>query len=175
MKAISLLQPWASLCVHTDENGKALKQIETRSWNTKHRGDLLIHASMGKKHLKDSVSNMYEFMNNSVYGEFMSGTLPFGAIIGKVNLVDTFPTNDQFLMDSDGIFMTDKNGTATNNWSFTEQELAFGDYSPNRFGWLLSYPILFKEPIPCKGQLSIWNVPNELLEAVNHQIQIATS
>lgn len=42
MKAISILQPWASLCVHTDENGKALKQIETRSWNTSRKKYWLI-------------------------------------------------------------------------------------------------------------------------------------
>ena len=45
MKVLSILQPWASLCLTVDEKGKALKQIETRSWNTKYRGELLIHAS----------------------------------------------------------------------------------------------------------------------------------
>lgn len=39
MKVISLLQPWASLVI------LGHKKIETRSWNTKYRGDLLIHAS----------------------------------------------------------------------------------------------------------------------------------
>jgi len=39
MKAISLKQPWASLIA----NGK--KTIETRTWPTKYRGDLLICAS----------------------------------------------------------------------------------------------------------------------------------
>jgi len=39
MKAISLKQPWASLIA----NGE--KTIETRTWPTKYRGDLLICAS----------------------------------------------------------------------------------------------------------------------------------
>jgi activating signal cointegrator 1 len=43
MKAISLLQPWATLVV------MGVKTIETRSWQTPHRGELLIHASLGKK------------------------------------------------------------------------------------------------------------------------------
>ncbi len=43
MKVISLLQPWASLVV------MGYKKCETRSWNTKSRGTLLIHASLGKK------------------------------------------------------------------------------------------------------------------------------
>lgn len=39
MKVISLLQPWATLAVIGQ------KKIETRSWSTKYRGPLLIHAS----------------------------------------------------------------------------------------------------------------------------------
>jgi len=42
MKAISLLQPWATLVV------TGVKTIETRSWGTKYRGPILIHASQGK-------------------------------------------------------------------------------------------------------------------------------
>ena len=60
MKVLSLLQPWANLCVMTDsKTGKAYKQIETRSWNTKYRGELLIHASAGKK--ADQRSIMLDF------------------------------------------------------------------------------------------------------------------
>ena len=42
MKVISVLQPWASLIV------MGAKKIETRSWQTKYTGELLIHASLGK-------------------------------------------------------------------------------------------------------------------------------
>ena len=42
MKVLSLLQPWATLVV------MGIKQIETRSWSTAHRGTLLIHASKGR-------------------------------------------------------------------------------------------------------------------------------
>lgn len=42
MKAISLWQPWATFLVH------GLKKIETRSWSTKYRGPLLIHAALKK-------------------------------------------------------------------------------------------------------------------------------
>lgn len=43
-----------------------------------------------------------------------------------------------------------------------EQELAFGDYSPNRFGWLLANAVWFVNPIPAKGSLSIWNFNGEI-------------
>lgn len=42
MKALSIRQPWAWLIV----NG--YKDIENRSWNTKYRGPVLIHASARK-------------------------------------------------------------------------------------------------------------------------------
>jgi hypothetical protein len=41
MQAISIRQPWATLIVH------AGKTIENRSWPTKFRGPVLIHASKG--------------------------------------------------------------------------------------------------------------------------------
>lgn len=41
MKAISIRQPWAWLIV----NG--YKDIENRTWNTKYRGPVLIHAAQG--------------------------------------------------------------------------------------------------------------------------------
>lgn len=161
MKVLSLLQPWASLCVHIDDNGKALKQIETRSWNTKHRGRLLIHASAGKK--KEAIHLYNEskrsFLYNSNFRGVAFNDLPFGAIIGCVDLVDTIGFNEEFQMET--------------SKKLSNQELAFGDYSPNRYGWLLSNPILFREPIPCKGQLSIWNLPAELEPLVNRQIELA--
>lgn len=41
MKAISLTQPWATL-VHL-----GAKRVETRSWYTSYRGQLVIHAAKG--------------------------------------------------------------------------------------------------------------------------------
>ena len=38
MKAISIRQPWAWLIVH------GYKDVENRTWATKHRGPILIHA-----------------------------------------------------------------------------------------------------------------------------------
>lgn len=40
MKVLTLHQPWASLVAH------GVKSIETRSWSTKHRGPLAIHAAV---------------------------------------------------------------------------------------------------------------------------------
>jgi hypothetical protein len=44
VKIISIRQPWASLIVHGSKN------IENRSWPTKYRGPLLVHASLNVDH-----------------------------------------------------------------------------------------------------------------------------
>ena len=43
MKAISVKQPWASMIASGE------KTLETRTWNTKHRGEILIVASKNPK------------------------------------------------------------------------------------------------------------------------------
>ena len=152
IKVLSILQPWASLAV------LGHKKIETRSWNTKYRGVLYIHASMGKNYKKlDANDNLYRFYykllsHNQVVPFYR---LPFGAIIGKVDLIDTVKVDDVLFCES---FL--KNGV---KWELSNQELAFGDYSDNRFGWLLANPVKFKKPIPAKGQLGIWNFDEKLI------------
>lgn len=41
MKVLTIKQPWATLIMQGD------KRFEFRSWQTKYRGDLLIHAGKG--------------------------------------------------------------------------------------------------------------------------------
>lgn len=167
MKCISILQPWASLVVTKDPaTGKAYKQIETRSWNTKFRGPLLIHASAKKppKNKPEWWYDLFDTIDKTRKGYPGYGWLPYGRIIGMVNVVDTFeiiPANPLNLFFE-------------SNEKEWDQELSFGDYSAGRYGWLLSDPILFKTPIPCKGSLSIWNLPAELEEAVQEQIRMAS-
>jgi hypothetical protein len=38
----------------------------------------------------------------------------------------------------------------------SRQELAFGDYTPGRYAWLLSDVQALPTPIPVKGQLGLW-------------------
>ena len=145
MKVLSILQPWASLVV------LGHKKIETRSWNTKYRGELLIHASAMKIRLQDGMYPLIDHMERIGFMENYS-ELPYGAIIGKAILIDVVPSEGFYLFASNGI-------------SNIEQEQAFGDYSPNRFLWILHNPVLFDEPIPCKGELGIWNFD------VDHEIK----
>jgi activating signal cointegrator 1 len=145
MKVISLLQPWATLVVI------GAKKIETRSWNTKFRGEILIHAS--RKFAKNQIELGQELNRKYGVGLGHVDDLPTGAIIGKVNVIDTFQFDEQ--TKESLVYYYDHEYKI--GWELNEQELTFGDYSGGRYGWLLSDPIQFTEPIPAKGSLSIWN------------------
>lgn len=134
MKAISLQQPWASLVV------MGAKKTETRSWNTFYRGRILIHASQGKD-MGINVWNLPPF--EKYIKDFNS--LPFGAIIGECKIDETVETEKI-------------------RHRLSVEEAAFGDYSTGRIAWRLVQPITYKKPIPYKGQLSIWEFPDELLK-----------
>lgn len=167
VKCLSILQPWASLCV-TGE-----KRIETRSWNTKYRGELYIHASASKKCINMAAHPYFcDCLPIKVTQQQFSKTdiivpdvakFPFGAIIGKVDLIDV-ETADSLIgrelpdLPRPTIFIP----SLREEWFVNEKEESFGDYSSNRFGWLLANPVMFDKPIPAKGKLGIWNYELEV-------------
>ena len=134
MKAISLLQPWASLVV------MGLKTIETRSWATQHRGSILIHASKGK--------SGGIFADHPAFKKHIPdfNSLPFGALIGTVIITTVIGVDQTGLPDH---VMA----------QLTMEEKAFGDYSSGRFAWLLADPVMFENPIPARGMLNVWEYP----------------
>jgi hypothetical protein len=135
VKVLSLLQPWATFVVI------AVKKIETRSWITNHRGTLLIHASKGK------AGSM--FAHKSPFKKYIPdfNRLPFGAIIGQVELVD--------VMKTEALGMSDEHIN-----KLTLEEKAFGDYESGRYAWMLEDAVMFKEVFYCRGSMSLWNCPS---------------
>ena len=137
MKTISLLQPWASLVV------MGVKKIETRSWSTRHRGTLLIHASMGKAGaLLASEPPFPKYISNF-------SQLPFGAIIGQVSLTEVVRVEELALP-----------GNAINQLAMEER--AFGDYTNGRYAWILEDPVQFHRPVPVRGTLGLWEYSGSL-------------
>jgi hypothetical protein len=143
MKAISLWQPWASLMVI------GLKKNETRSWATKYRGLLAIHASKKVVPFKDAFGHLpvtlQKFLMDRIvehYGCYSN--LPTGAVLGTVNVKGCVDT--EF-----GRFVSG------------ETELACGDYTDGRFAWLTDDSFKFDKPIPAKGMQGFWNWDGEVL------------
>lgn len=123
MKVLSLKQPFAELVV----SGK--KTIELRKWNTRFRGEFLVHASKipDKKSMK----------------KLGFEKLPLGMIVGKSNLVEV----KKYLDEAE--FMKDKN-------KHLAEPLRIGIVSDwGKFGFVLKNSKRIK-PIPAKGMLGFW-------------------
>jgi hypothetical protein len=138
MKVLSLLQPWATLVV------MGVKKIETRSWRSAYRGELLIHASSGKK----ASILVTELPFKKYIPDFAS--LPFSAIIGKVVLDDIVPVEQLYLSDA-------------HLNTLTLEEKAFGDYTKGRYAWLISDSVEFKKPVFTRGALGLWQCNSDEL------------
>lgn len=138
MKALSLTQPWATLVAVGE------KKLETRSWPTYYRGPLLIHASKGFPLGARTICHRAPFCYALARAGYLHPKeLPLGAIVGIVTLTGCTSTTDAL----EGI---------------SAEEHAFGDYGPGRFAWRLTEALRFNEPIPCKGALGLWKVPDEI-------------
>ena len=78
MKVITIKQPWATLIA------KGYKEYEFRTWKTKYRGDILIHA--GKSIDKKA---MERFKNLNL-------EYPLGQIIAKATITDCIYVDEEF-------------------------------------------------------------------------------
>lgn len=138
MKAVTIWQPWASLVAC------GLKKYETRSWNTSYRGPLLIHAAKRPPRRDDWGDNGDEIVKalHSIGIETTEG-MPVGCALCTVYLVNVFSVED-----------------AITNGLISDQEKAFGDYSPGRYAWVLVNLVKLPEPIPMKGERRLWTPPN---------------
>ena len=114
MKAISIRQPW---CHHILYDGK---DVENRSWPTKFRGKVLIHASKGFDREDRDLVQKHE--------------MPLGGIVGMMEITDCVSA-----MDS--------------RWFFGPYGFVIGRRRALPF-------------VPCKGALSFFDVPPEVMEQV---------
>lgn len=81
MKALSIKQPWAHLIVHGG------KDVENRTWATKHRGRFLVHASQGMTRAEHSAVVRY-CADRGLPAPAAYELLQRGGIVGSVSLVD---------------------------------------------------------------------------------------
>lgn len=147
MKALSLWQPWASLLAH----GK--KQVETRGWELKHRGPLLIHAA------KKWNGDLAAMCKRSPFREALDGAggMLFGSVIGRVTVVACYPSESVF------VGHTDRPERIGGSLAISHTEHEFGDYSPGRFAILCADFVAFDRPIRFAGKQGLFDVPDALV------------
>ncbi len=123
MKCLSVSQPYADLII----NGK--KTIEVRTWNTKFRGEFLIHAPIK---IKDNVCKKLGIDRSS---------LRTGVIIGKAEIygVKSYESIKALKEDYNKHFATE-------------------EFLRHKYGFLLRKPQALRVPIPYKGSLGFFEV-----------------
>ena len=131
MKAITIKQPWASLIVY------GIKDIENRNWRTNFRGRILIHSSAKGDIAKFGCLQPNQRLKvlNTPISRICFNDLPFGSIIGSVEIVDCVQNHPSIWADK-GVY-----------------------------NWVLANPVLFKNPIPAKGKLSFWEYDGLSMQA----------
>lgn len=131
--ALSIRQPWVHFIFDLPRDLR--KDVENRSWPTKVRGRVWIHAS--KYMTTDDYDAGRDFAIQDVGVPAIeiayADELPKGVIVGSVDLVDCVKAS-------------------ASGWFAGE------------YGFLLANPIKIAKPIPCAGALGFWRVPPAVLE-----------
>lgn len=154
MKIITLHQPWATLIA------LGFKQYETRTWATKYRGTIAIHAAKRKVKKDELAQISYDSIGHLPWKKISQIEYPLGAIVaiadlsGCQSMINACPLSPIVSM----------------KWiSILEQsplERAVGDWHPGRYAWKLSDVIALPEPIPYKGNQGIGNVSEEVQQQI---------
>jgi len=135
VKAITLWQPWASLWL------SPAKVHETRPWRTHYRGELAVHAA--KRPVDWNLNFDLHCLCIDMLGQHYERTLPLGAIIGVVQLIDCYSSTDHAPVD----------------W----MDACCGDFSPNRWLWRRGQFLSLAKPLPIVGKQGLWNGPEQIL------------
>lgn len=184
MKALTIWQPWASLIAC------GAKQYETRSWPTKYRGPIAIHAAIKdpcKLPLLDK-AELERFTWEEIDARRCPGwcLMPRGKIIATAELVEVWNIKgihrlpDKIngvqtgaaaeggpyvlaVLESMSRKKAVKNVTYFQHLGITEKEIALGDWTPGRYAWELANVKPLPRPIPVKGKQGLWNfeIPKE--------------
>ena len=183
IKVLSLRQPWASLVIHGP------KWCENRTWRTRHRGELWIHASAGR----DDAAWCRELEAEGL-------PLPQSAILGRVDLRGCWETGEilstqggetghvddelheafcDLSDDVSGMIDAKVHGPAELDeadarrqveeetyrlgWDFVEAPEPGDDFT--LWGWVLTDRVPLATPYPIAGRLNVWtaDVPKEAL------------
>lgn len=147
MKAITIHQPWATLIALGE------KRFETRSWATKHRGLLAIHA--GKK--VDREACEWEPIKSTLAKhKYTVDNLPTGAVVAICKLIECWEVIGIADVPILGTHVLSA-GNRMFGIAKESEEFHFGDFSEGRHAWEMDDVQRPPEPIPVKGRQGLWN------------------
>lgn len=140
MKALSLWQPWASLWL------SERKMHETRSWPVPRSAPrfLLVQASKTRKGTLDAERDPeLRSIVEDEFGGHWGLDLPFGQLIGVVELIDCKATQEVY----------------PPNQVHTGDDYFCGNFEPGRWAWQRGRYHAFSQPRGWMGRQGLFDVP----------------
>lgn len=134
MRAITICQPYASLIA----NPPHVKRIENRTWPTRYRGDIAIHAGKSTLWIR-------------TWSGAMPRPMPFGAIVAVARLYDCLELASALEAIARG-----EGGAAH------AELLIQSDHAGGPFCWMFDMIRPLAEPVYCPGAQGMWFVPPRL-------------
>ena len=149
MRAITVRQPWAWAIMHGG------KDVENRSRNIAgaYRGPVAIHAGLAPF----EQDNMASRAHRLAHGGEVDTRIVFGAIVGVVDLVDAHPSQ------------RDEN-------AWTNGDVDIFPCSPwaewhGPYHLVLTNPCPLRTPIPVRGRLGLWTLPDDVAAQVEEALR----
>jgi hypothetical protein len=150
IRGLSVRQPYTSAITFGDKNR------ENRSWPTSYRGLIALHAAKAVEWDAPDIAWTAAGLTPYRYGsprEAWTASLPLGVIIGVAELTGCHHAGDCI-----------KGGywsySFCSPWSMAAQ-----------FHWELSHVRPLAEPIPARGALGLWRLPEDAEKAVREHLE----
>lgn len=133
------------------------KQIETRPWPTDYRGEVAIHASRDEPPQETTATRHPAFIDKLRPAGFVMSkspvahrcwNVPAGAIVAVVRIADCIRVE------------------TLEQTPISVYEYIFGDYTPGRWAFRLADVRRLRTPVRCNGQQRFWELPADVLRAV---------
>ncbi len=135
MKALTICQPWAWAIM------AGHKRVENRTWATRYRGELAIHAGKSRNWMSHGLREIEDVLGRQVVDQLfepLGGQLDFGTVLGIVDLIDCIPVSQ-----------------ATRRFPW----VADHPFADGPICWIVENPRPITEPIPAIGHQGLWNWP----------------
>ncbi|MFG2001747.1 hypothetical protein ACGFNU_21610 [Spirillospora sp. NPDC048911] len=145
LKALSVKQPWALAICHG-------KDVENRTWETKYRGFIAIHASKAFDDVSLAVLDWIEATARLAPGQLHKEDHR-GAVVAVAEIVGCHLAcaDDQIIPGAPPILCSP--------WALEGQ-----------WHWELDNVCPLPEPVPCRGALGLWRLPDEVVAAIPAQL-----
>jgi hypothetical protein len=150
MKSITIKAPWSWAISHGP------KRIENRTWGRSYRGPLAIHAGKGWDWYGGDSPLVWDAWRDAGWDVYRLDpdhpAMTLGAVVAVADLVDICSESASQSMR-------------------TEMRCRCGKWAARgQYHWKLANVRPLAEPVPCRGSLGLWTLPDDVEAAVAAQL-----